>query len=1326
MTTKPAKKITTFIKKALKTRKKYFFLVATVFTVVFIASLATFLVLNKDKIFKPKLQEPVKAVIYPQAQIKPTKEKQIFKSTENPTFKLKLGEKGKKKKVQTLVSEVIAQNDPIIKTTVSYLGNEPMDVLSNNVVLEKTNGDEYEITIPKPKHFRPGKYELIIRVEDDDGTYQEITQDFTWGVLAINTNKATFQPGEKAEIYFGVVDEMGSTVCDASLWLTITSPDGKITNLTTKDGSIEYGGFCERDNVTYIPDYSTSFKTSTQGNYQLELKAETKQGTFEIADVFKVDINIPFDIERSSATRINPVADYDVYITVTANTDFQGQIKEELPIDFIIENGNFNRQEINKTIPAKILVWDVNLHKGDTLELSYTYDSPDNNPEFYLLGPIQFINSKNKTLFYKEARQWQVAVDGDGQVILFWDSGTAPTGWTIISDGVGEAYYNVYPRGATTYNTSVGGTQTHDHTVSYSSGSDQPTPSGDYFDEGNDGVYVGLETHIHNSINSSNITSESNDPDYRILNVIRSNDADPTTIPNGTIAIFDTPSLPTDWDAYNDNNGYYIKGGSAVEIGGTAVHNHGVGVTTGGPSASSNNLESAAATADTENHTHAGSGTTVDTNNDPSYINIILGKANQDTSVAAGMIAMFDATAPSGWNSVSEGGGDFNGNFMVGATAYGGTGGGGTHAHSNLSITLQASADKRADIDDTPGQGGAANDHTHANFVVSFGTAPHLPVYRDTIIAKKESVLEGTVYTGTGTTYNCSTTNLTIETHVNGGTGQTGICTAANGSYSIAGLTVSAQGDVITAFIQEENEKATTITRAAGADQQPSDMNLYIGKVVLRHDDAGPLTNTNIDQFDGDDDSDIHVSVSGTSLISQTNTEINIAVGETYDPGGTITVNDNGGVLHVDDNAFAYIDTATSSLGEGVTVDAGAYLYVDVNSYLYGSMVINGTLDNSAGTPTISAMNTASIVGSGTKDFYNLTIGTASTAANTNISVGITAANNLTISSSSGATAPSGNIIIGNNYSNSGGFTHSSGAVIMTATDGGNTLAGTMTSGSAFNTLEFNGASGSWSFSNDATLASDFTIINGGVSAPNFGTLTIGGNYSNSGSFTNRSSIVTMSATDTGNTVSGNLDGNHKFFNLTFDGVSGEWTISANLAVENNCTLTNGTVDFGSSTGTIGNNLNNAAGTGLTAPSAANLTIGNSLFQSGSFTHNSGTVVMNATDGGNTLGGTMTGNNSFNNLEFNGASGSWSFSNNAAMANNFTITNGGVTAPSSGTLTIGNNYSNSDSFTHNSSTVTLNATDGGNTLGGTMTGNSSFNNLTFNGGGGSWSFSNNA
>jgi hypothetical protein len=107
----------------------------------------------------------------------------------------------------------------------------------------------------------------------------------------------------------------------------------------------------------------------------------------------------------------------------------------------------------------------------------------------------------------------------------------------------------------------------------------------------------------------------------------------------------------------------------------------------------------------------------------------------------------------------------------------------------------------------------------------------------------------------------------------------------------------------------------------------------------------------------------------------------------------------------------------------------------------------------------------------------------------------------------------------------------------------------------------------------------NFTITAGTYDTDNFGDfpLTIGGNYSNSGTFTARAATVTFDATDTGNTVQGTLSGSSAFYNLIFNGSGGEWTPNAAVAVTNDVTMTAGTL-LGTQNITVNGNVAGTAG----------------------------------------------------------------------------------------------------------------------------------------------------
>jgi len=732
------------------------------------------------------------------------------------------------------------------------------------------------------------------------------------------------------------------------------------------------------------------------------LTAQTQKGEYQIADFFEVRKEVPFEIERIGPTRINPEATYDFKIRVKANQDFEGEVIESVPDSYQIQNTKYqilNNFEIltSNEQNEKLLVWEASWKAGEAHELTYTFDAPDNNPEFHLLGPVRLASARSgQAPLFEETRQWQIAVDGSGQYILLWDTASpdAPTDWSCISCSDGQAYYQIYPRGMPTYEATTSGSLTHTHTVSYVSGSDAAS-SGNIFDDFATGINVPSATHIHNSINSQNIGNGSNEPSYRTLKVIRSNSANPTTIPSGVIGMFDTTSLPTNWNSYSSQDTYFLKGDGSIGTSGSNTHTHSVEVTTGGPNATEIIRSGGSDTGESDTHTHTANDTSGDGSNQPNYIEVVFGKASQDTSVPAGLIAMFDATAPSGWTTLSNNGGDFYGKFIKGdSSTPGDTGGSAQHKHDDLTLTLPATSATTSDADTSPPQVGAAVGHTHANFVVSFDDQNHYPPYRDTIFAQKQPEISGTIYSSEGgSAYNCSTNTLTVRMKKNGAGDYTGDCTASDGSYSV-GIDSIAVNDVLTVFLDGEDPVfATTVTRA-GSTTGHSGIDLYQNVVIVRHEDSGPITNENLDQYDSGNDTDIKftVTLSGTyNLEVLSGNELHIWTGDNYDPGGTVTTNTTGGVLHVDDGATVYLDTNGSNIGNNINIDSGATLNLDANTIANGNITIDGSLTKSTGSPTLTLRGTNTISGAGaTKSFYIIAVGDATQTSATTISSSIT------------------------------------------------------------------------------------------------------------------------------------------------------------------------------------------------------------------------------------------------------------------------------------------------------------------------------------------------
>ncbi|MCL5409422.1 MAG: hypothetical protein M1607_01005 [Patescibacteria group bacterium] len=241
-----------------------------------------------------------------------------------------------------------------------------------------------QVKISQPKDFLPGKY--TVKVTSQDQLLLE--QPVYWGVLAINTNKSIYQEKDLAKLYIGVVDDQGETVCNAKLELGIKDPAGRQTMLSTQNGLIKSSDECGRTSITEQPDYSAAYQTNISGVYNLTLTATTDNGDYTITDAFEVSKNVAFDIEREAPTRIYPPATYQMKINITANEDFSGQVKETLPLQFNVQKDDQFSWLSNKD-QSTSLVWNIDLTKGQTKQLVYTFKAPHLSPYLFTFSPLK-------------------------------------------------------------------------------------------------------------------------------------------------------------------------------------------------------------------------------------------------------------------------------------------------------------------------------------------------------------------------------------------------------------------------------------------------------------------------------------------------------------------------------------------------------------------------------------------------------------------------------------------------------------------------------------------------------------------------------------------------------------------------------------------------------------------------------------------------------------------------------------------------------------------------------------------------------------------------
>ncbi|MBI3956609.1 MAG: hypothetical protein HY340_01330, partial [Candidatus Kerfeldbacteria bacterium] len=175
-------------------------------------------------------------------------------------------------------------------------------------------------------------------------------------------------------------------------------------------------------------------------------------------------------------------------------------------------------------------------------------------------------------------------------------------------------------------------------------------------------------------------------------------------------------------------------------------------------------------------------------------------------------------------------------------------------------------------------------------------------------------------------------------------------------------------------------------------------------------------------------------------------------------------------------------------------------------------------------------------------------------------------------------------------------------------------------------------------------------------------------------------STITMDGTS--GTVDVITDGSHSLYNFIINDGGNALTVELedSLDVNNNLTITGGTLDTKSGE-------DNA------------ITVGGSWDNDDTFEARSGLVTFDAGSGTKTIDADGTGTDAFNHVVFNDSAGTAVFqlTTNMDVNGNFTIT-GGEVQPQTNTINLAGNWSNSDLFTHGSSTVVFDSGVGGQTI----------------------------
>lgn len=284
--------------------------------------------------------------------------------------------------------------------TVSVSGPEGVDV--DQIEVQESSTNEFEINIKRPEKLKPGKYK--INVQDSSGT--KIEKEFGWGMLVLNTDKRVYRVGESVNFAITTLDTNGIPVCDSVLDMSIKNLEKNLDYvLTNKNDQILNNPDCKDNEITMNPDYSANFELNSVGTYRVDLNATVDGEVYSIMKLLSViseDISEDFVVSRGAPIRTAQGENYPVIIKIKSNIDFRGEIRERLPKSFIalpyrndefdIEIGDSTKDYtsfVNKNEDDhQLLIWNVAFEKGQTYSLKYTFSDLGTVWSDYYLGPV--------------------------------------------------------------------------------------------------------------------------------------------------------------------------------------------------------------------------------------------------------------------------------------------------------------------------------------------------------------------------------------------------------------------------------------------------------------------------------------------------------------------------------------------------------------------------------------------------------------------------------------------------------------------------------------------------------------------------------------------------------------------------------------------------------------------------------------------------------------------------------------------------------------------------------------------------------------------------
>ena len=157
--------------------------------------------------------------------------------------------------------------------------------------------------------------------------------------------------------------------------------------------------------------------------------------------------------------------------------------------------------------------------------------------------------------------------------------------------------------------------------------------------------------------------------------------------------------------------------------------------------------------------------------------------------------------------------------------------------------------------------------------------------------------VSGTVYADAGVTPllspTCNGTTPNVRLVVDGGTYTASTsCNGTTGAYSFSNVAYVGDPKIVVYLNTNGGVQGSVVTKTPTGNI--TNLHIYANRVITRHQDVSPLSASDMQTYDFDNDSDLKFIAATTSLTVLPNTELFVFASSTFAPGGNVSLLGNG------------------------------------------------------------------------------------------------------------------------------------------------------------------------------------------------------------------------------------------------------------------------------------------------------------------------------------------------------------------------------------------------------------------------------------------------